>query len=410
MATNTLDIQDYPAILTAMAYRPSPTTIARWVCQPDFVQDTNLRPGEVYLMDRYGFLPDQGDMDIEYRTRSDAEILGTANTRQIPNEKIQILLREITGPGSGDSSNPGLAGNFRFSVPAMRKQQRMLWDQGYAQPLMSPQFHSSVGSDTLLMDYRVTMDRFYIKALGNTPNKWNPGGIADGGTYATGPQKLTVNDLDYILEWLVINKTPPFDDGLYHFLLHPRMWNHLRQDTRFREQLTAASWFPVSLLMANQPDPFGAGMMPPANPQAMVLPNSNPVNQPGLAGYYPYLGQALPGVDDQMMPGGFVYNQFRFFVSNNIPTKQVQLTYTAATAGSGESTGSAFRTAYPGMAFGKHAVGEIFGGDPVNGIPVQILRNQNDDYNRFLIVIWQAFMGLARLNDDFVIEARTYGL
>lgn len=394
-----------------MLYRPSPTTIARWVTQPDFLQDTNLRPGEVYLMDRYGYLPDQGDMDLEYRTRNDTELIGTANTRQIPNERIPILLREVTGPGSGDPNNPSIAGNFRFSVPAMRKQQRMLWDQGHAQPLLAPQFHASVGSDTLLMDYRITTDRFYIKALGNTPNKWNPGGIADGGTYATGPQKLTVNDLDYILEWLVINKTPPFDDGCYHALVHPRVWSHLRQDTRFREQITAASWFPVSVLMAQQPDPFGAGMMPPANPQAMSIPvSANPMNQPALVGFQPYLGQYLPGCDDKMMPGGYVYNQFRFFVSNNIPTKQVQLTYTAVTAGSGESSGSAMRTAYPGMFFGKHAVGEIFGGDPVNGIPVQILRNQNDDYNRFLIVIWQAFMGLARLNDDFVIEARTYGL
>jgi hypothetical protein len=393
-----------------MAYRPSPETIARWVCQPDFLQDTNIRPGETYLMDRFGYLPDQGDMDIELRTRSDTEILGTANTRQIPNQKIPILLREITGPGSGDPLTPGLAGNFRFSIPAMRKQQRILWDAGHAQPLIAPQFHSSVGSDTLLMDYRLTMDRFYIRALGNTPNKWNPGGVADGGTYAVGPQKISVNDLDYLLEWLVTNKCPPMDDGLYHYLLHPRMWNHFRQDTRFREQLTAASWFPISLIMGMQDEPFGGGMMPPANPNAMILPNYDSVNQPSLGGSYPYLGQKMPGCDDKMMPGGFVYNQFRFFVSNNIPTKQVQLTYTASTPGSGEPTGSAFRTAFPGMAFGKHAIGEIFGGDPVNGIPVQILRNTNDDYSRFLIVVWQAFMGLARLNDDFVIEARTYGL
>jgi hypothetical protein len=86
------------------------------------------------------------------------------------------------------------------------------------------------------------------------------------------------------------------------------------------------------------------------------------------------------------------------------------LTYTAVAADSNESTGTALRTAYPGMYFGKYSVGEIFGGDPISEIPVQICRNQNSDFNRFLIVIWQAFMGLARLNDDFVIEARTYGL
>lgn len=421
---NTLDIQDYPAVLTAMAYRPYPTTNTRWIVQPEFLQDSRLKPGEVYQMDRYGFLPDLGDMDIEYRTRSDSEILGTQNVRQIPSAKIPILLREITGPGSGDPNNPSLAGNFRFSIPAMIRSQRMLWDMGFAEPLIQPQFHKSVGSDTLMMDFRVTIDRFYIKALFNTPNKWNPRGIPDGGTYATAPPKITVNDLDYILEWLVSNKCPPYDDGLYRIIAHPRWYNHLRQDTRFREQVQASSYFPIALIMQNQDSIFGAGYMPPPIPMEQGAINGmntsmfkvfkdvsgNPINQPSLMGFLPYLGQSLPGIDNMAMPGGMIYNQFRIFVSNNVPTKQVQLTYTSVVDGSSEATGSAFRTAYPACAFGKHALGEIFGGDPVSEIPVQILRNQNSDYNRFLIVIWQAFMGLARLNDDFVIESRTYGL
>jgi hypothetical protein len=420
MSANTLDIADYPAVLTAMSYRPAPTTIARWVIQPDFLQDSRLKPGEVYQMDRFGYLPDSGDMDIEYRTRSDVEILGTQNTRQIPQQKIPIMLREITGPGGGDPNNPSLAGNFRFSIPDMVRSQRLLWDQGYAEPLIQPQFHQSVGSDTLMMDYRMTIDSFYQKALGNTPNKWNPRGVAEGGTYSQGPPKITVNDLDYILEWLVTNKCPAYEDGLYRGLLHPRFYNHLRQDTRFREQVQASSFFPVSVIVQGQDNIFGAGYMPP--PMPMQSNNINgvnvdvyngtrsPINQPSLLGFVPYSNQALPGIDCMSMPGGMVYNQFRLFVSNNVKTKQVQLTYTSVLDGSGETTGSAFRTAYPGAFFGKHAVGEIFGGDPVSEIPVQILRNQNSDYNRFLIVIWQAFMGLARLNDDFVIEARTYGV
>jgi hypothetical protein len=422
---NTLSIEDYPAVLTAMAFRPFPTTIARFVAQPQFLQDTRMRPGEVYQMDAYGFLPDLGDMDIESRTRSSTEILGTANNRIIPTRKIPILLREITGPGSGDANNPGLPGNFRFSVPDMIRSQRRLWDQGFAEPLIQPQFHSSVGSDTLLMDYRTTIDRFYIRALANTPNKWNPRGIIDGGTYASGPPKITVSDLDYILEWLVSNKCPPYDDGLYRVLITPRQWNHLRQDTRFREQLQAASYFPVSLAVSGQDNIFGSGYMPPPIPMAndnisgvnpdiyqksLMQLGGNPINQPSLVGFMPYIGQSMPGLDNMAMPGGYIYNQFRFFVSNNIPNKQVSLNYTAVVADSGEATGLALRTAYPGMYFGKYSVGEIFGGDPISEIPVQICRNQNSDYNRFLIVVWQAFMGLARLNDDFVIESRTYGL
>ncbi|NJL10939.1 MAG: hypothetical protein HC908_14290 [Calothrix sp. SM1_7_51] len=96
-------------------------------------------------------------------------------------------------------------------------------------------------------------------------------------------------------------------------------------------------------------------------------------------------------------------------MSNNIPVTQVNLNYQASTNPTRHPTGLQLRNAYPGYFFGAHAVGEIFGGDPQDGIPVKIKRNMNDDYGRFLITIWQAFMGLAKLNDDFVIVGRTYG-
>lgn len=415
MASNTVDIADYPAILTMMAYRPAPNTVARWVCQPDFVQDTSLRPGEVYQMNRWGYLPDLNDQNIENRTRTDQQIIGTGNTRTIPNEKITFLLREVTGPGSGDPTRPGDPGNFRFSVPAMKKQQELLWDAGHSNPLLAPQFHASVGSDTLLMDYRTTIDRFYIYSLLNTPNKWNPRGILDGGTYASGPPKITAADTDYILEWLYQNKCEPFEDGLYHWLMHPRQFNHLRQDDRFLKQLQSSAPYAIGMLMAMQQNAFGCGLMPPANNAAATASLQSltgirdPLNQPNIGTFYPYLGQAMPGIDDRYLEGGYVFNQFRIFISNNIPTKQVSLTYTASTDPN-EVTGAAFRTAHPGAAFGRHAVGEIFGGSPELGIPVQILPNSNSDYGRFLIVIWQAFMDVKRLNDDFVIETRSYGL
>lgn len=414
MASNTVDIADYPAILTMMAYRPSPNTIARWVCQPDFVQDTNLRPGEVYQMNKWGYLPDLNDQNIENRTRSDQQLIGTANTRVIPNEKVNFILREITGPGSGDPNSPSQPGNFRFSIPAMRKAQENLWQQGVQNPCLSPQFHDSIGANTLLMDYRTTTDRFYIYALLNTPNKLNPQGIADGGTYASGPPKLTVEDADFMLEWLYINKVPVFEDGLYHWLMHPKQFNHLRQDPRFREQLQSSAAFAVGMLMALQNNVFGAGYMPPAqNELATATLQSltglrDPLNQPNIGYFYPYLGQALPGVDNAYMQGGYVFNQFRIFITNNIPTKNVLLTYTASTDPS-ELTGSQLRTAFPGAAFGRHAIGELFGGSPDLGIPVEILANQNNDYKRFLIVIWQAFMDVKRIHDDFVMETRTYG-
>ena len=161
--SNSLALTDYPYVLSEMLYRPTAFTIARYAVQPDFMMDTRLRPGQVYQADRFGYLPDTGDMELEFRTRSEVEILGTADTRQIPKSKVPIILREITGPGGGDPNNPEKPGNFRFSISAMQYQQRVLWDMGYTEPMVQPQFHASVGATTLLQDYRLTTDRFYIR-------------------------------------------------------------------------------------------------------------------------------------------------------------------------------------------------------------------------------------------------------
>jgi hypothetical protein len=396
--SNSLPLSDYPYVLSEMLYRPTAGTIVRWAVQPDYLADPRMRPGQVYMADRFGYLPDTNDMDIESRTRSTIEIIGTANTRQIPRSKVPIVLREITGPGGGDPNNPGLPGNFRFSIPDMMYQQRLIWDMGQAEPLVQPQFHASVGATTLLQDFRLTTDRFYLNALDSSTNKYNPNGVADGGTYASGPPKFTVGDLDRILEQLVTNRAPTFPDNMYHAIIHQRMWTHLREDARFRELVTSSAYYSVPMVMAAQEWLYGPGYMPPANLNYMAQPN--------IGGFLPYYNQNLPGPSQNGLPGGFVFNQFRIWISNNIPLKQVTLNYTTTTDGS--ATGSQLRTAYPGYFFGAHAVGEIFGGDPADGVPVKVKRNLNDDYGRYLIVIWQAFMGLTKLNDDFIIVGRTY--
>ncbi len=398
--SNTLALTDYPYVLSQMLYRPTNATIARWVVQPDFLCDPRMRPGQVYMADRFGFLPDTNDMTLASRSRSSVEILGTANTRQIPKTKVPIVLNEITGPGSGDINNPGLPGNFRFSIPDMQYQQRLLWDAGYAEPMLQPQFHASVGAETLLQDYRLTTDRFYINALDSSTNKYNPNGVADGGTYVNGPPKFSVSDLDVILEQLVINKAPTFPDNFYHALISPRTWRHLREDARFRELVTSSAYYSVPMVMSNQEWIYGPGSMPPAD--------LNYVAQPNVGGFMPYYNQAMPGSSQNALPGGYVFNQFRIWISNNIPVSLVPLTYTNSTDTTKHPAGTALRNAYPGYFFGAHSVGEIFGGDPADGIPVKIKRNNNDDYNRYLIVIWQAFMGLSKLNDDFIIVGRTY--
>ena len=66
--------------------------------------------------------------------------------------------------------------------------QRALWNYGVRA------FHDSIGSMTLLRDFRKWEDRAYITKLLESPNIYNPQDIPDGGVYPVGPQKITVKE------------------------------------------------------------------------------------------------------------------------------------------------------------------------------------------------------------------------
>jgi hypothetical protein len=80
-----------------------------------------------------------------------------------------------------------------------------------------------------------------------------------------------------------------------------------------------------------------------------------------------------------------IYEGFRFITSNNIPTEIVNAL-----------------TGHLGIFFGPHAVGYGVGMAP------QIRKNKNDDYERFLYLIWLAYMGYAALDTRFIEVARTF--
>lgn len=404
--SRSLNLSDYPAVLTQELYRPSPNYVARWVTQPRFLQDSSLRPGQVYLADRFGFLGDQGDLTLEARTRAPDQILGTENTRQIPKTKIPIVMREVTGPGGGDPNNPNKPGNLRLAKQDLLFAQRQIWDMTQMEPLVQPNFHNSVGAVTLLDDYRRTVDRFYLNLLNASPNKYNPQNIPDGGTYDAGPPKFSVADLNRIYERLYTSKAPTFDDGLYHALISPRMMLHLQEDVRFRELVQTSAYYSVPMVMAESPYLYGPGRMPP--PMGSINYMAQP-NQPAFWGLG--FNQSLPGQTQEMLPAGYIFSGFRIFVSNNLFMQKVPLTYTSVPLQqqTNHPQGNALRDGHLGFFFGKETIGEIFGGDPENGIPVQVKRNMNDDYQRFLILIWQSFFGLGLLNPDFVVCGRTYG-
>jgi hypothetical protein len=101
-----------------------------------------------------------------------------------------------------------------------------------------------------------------------------------------------------------------------------------------------------------------------------------PGNMLGAMGPMGPLGMAPP----------IVYEGVMFFESNNMPTQTVN-----------NIVGRL------GIFFGMQSVGVATG-----GMGPRILINQDDDFGRFIILIWQLYGDFQLLNGDFVTVARTY--
>lgn len=98
---------------------------------------------------------------------------------------------------------------------------------------------------------------------------------------------------------------------------------------------------------------------------------------------------------------GFVFDGVRFFISNNLPKAQVSLTY--SNASNAALNGNSVRTGELGIFYGAEAIGVGLGG---NG--PEILLNNNDDFQRFVIAIWRLYGAWELLDARFVTTARSY--
>ena len=90
------------------------------------------------------------------------------------------------------------------------------------------------------------------------------------------------------------------------------------------------------------------------------------------------------------MPTGVQFEGVKFFESTNFPTKNVTSSYNGGGAYSS-------REVAQGYFFGPQAIGVGIGGPNA-----QVLINNNDDFSRFIILIWQLYAGFEALNKDFV--------
>lgn len=377
---------DFPALLGAELYRPVPGYIAKAVTRPNVLHDFNAQPGASVQLDRYSYWGDNGSLSLEARRRGETQTIGTGNSRNVPKRKINLILEEYTGPNAAD--DPLAAANLTISNQQLIKARRMLYERNI------PGFHQSIGSLTLLDDFRRWEDRVYIQKLLESPHTYNPDDVADGGTYAQGPAKFGVkDDLLEVVRRLQSRNVPTFEDGNYAAIVDPTFMKHLFQDDDFRMVArypgSGSSSIPINWM---QPGAGGGPLQLPFldSPNALMFGGTQ-INQSISV-------NGLPA----MMPTGIVFGGVRFFMSNNMPTEFVNLNYTTSIDPS-QPTGSAAREAHLGIFFGPMSIGI-----GVGGMGPEVLLNKNDDYGRFIMAIWRMFGAFALLNEDFVEIARSF--
>ena len=152
-------------------------------------------------------------------------------------------------------------------------------------------------------------------------------------------------------------------------IVDPTAMMHLRQNSDFRE-------------IARYP---GQGMINPMSP--ITGPSAN-----FFQGMGPAYGQAGFVAGQPVMPTGFLFEGVRWFESTNLPESE----FTATIPVTGTAGAETYKAAQL-IFFGPQAVGVGIGGNNA-----QILLNNNDDFSRFIIMIWSLFAGFEVLNKDFI--------
>jgi len=375
---------DFPKLLGAELYRPHPGYIIEMAVEPVVVHDFSKQPGQTVQLDRYRFWGNPGNKDSRERTAD--QTLGTASSRNIVKDKVLVNLKEYTGPADpGDATSPS---TFKVARETLLTAQRLLLDTGNLNV-----FHQSIGSLTLLDDYRRWRDRvfadelFKAEANGNSSDAqggyYFPGGSAKAAgnpvfTYgANVSAKFDVKtDLLQVVKDMRKRNVPTFSDGYYRCIADPTAMMHLRQNDAFREIARYA----------------GNGMVNPMSPEQ--APNAN-----FFQGMGPAYGQAGFVAGQPVMPTGFLFEGVRWFESTNLPEKTINANIAVDTA----NAGAANYNIAPMLFFGPQAVGVGIGGNNA-----QILLNNNDDFSRFIIMIWSLFAGFEILNKDFITVAYSF--
>ena len=367
---------DFPKLLGAELYRPHPAYIVEMACEPVVVHDFTKQPGQTVQLDRYRFFGAPGTKSNRERTQD--QTIGTANSRSIVKDKVLVSLREYTGPA--DPNNANLPSTFRIARETLMTAQRLLLDTGNLN-----MFHQSIGSLTLLDDYRRWRDRVFLDELFKAESRGKSSDTQGGYYYPENPTKATSTslpaytaaqyaserfkfnvktDLLEVVKGLRKRNVPVFADGYYRCIADPSFMKDMRADSGFRE----VARYPGM----GQPNP----LMGAQSPNSAVYGGGQ-------------FGQAQFVGGEPVMPSGFVFEGVRFFESTNMPSKTISVDI-------GDGNGAQTRDTPPALFFGPQSVGVGIGGPNA-----QVLINNNDDFSRFIILIWQLYAGFANLNKDF---------
>jgi hypothetical protein len=352
--------------------------------EPVVVHDFTRQPGQTVQLDRYKFWGTPGTKDS--RERISDQTIGTANSRNITKEKVLVVLKEYTGPA--DPSDPTQPSTFKIARETLITAQRLLLDTGNLN-----MFHQSIGSLTLLDDYRRWRDRVFIDELAKAEANGEASTTQGGYYFAGGKNKNTSGQVAYttaeyaaqvqqfhvstdllnVVKDLRKRNVPTFSDGLYRCICDPTFMMHLRRDADFRE---------IARYSGNP----GQGMYM-GNP---MMPNN--------ASFYqgPQAGQGYFLAGEPVMPTGVQFEGVKFYESTNFPTKNVSASFTDSVSYSSQEVAQ-------GFFFGPQAIGVGVGGPNA-----QVLINNNDDFSRFIILIWQLYAGFEILNKDFVTNAYSF--
>jgi len=370
---------DFPKLLGAELYRPHPAYIIEMAVEPVVVHDFSKQPGQTVQLDRYRFWGAPGTKDSRERTAD--QTLGTASARNIVKDKVLVTLREYTGPA--DTRDTTAPSTFKVARETLITAQRLLLDTGNLNV-----FHQSIGSLTLLDDYRRWRDRVFADELLKGDDD-QPADHTQGGYYYPGGKKLLgeaggthgmtylvdehtfdiKEDLLTVIKDMRKRNVPTFADGYYRCICDPTAMMHLRQDVDFREMARYAT----------------GGAINPMDPNASL-------QQTFRQGMGPAYGQAGFVAGQPVMPTGFLFEGVRWFESTNLPESDRNIIVNSTDP---NNAGDYVRS--PLVFFGPQAVGVGIGGNNA-----QILLNNNDDFSRFIIMIWSLFAGFEILNKDFI--------